>query len=81
MSLSKVFLVAKREGRHGLDFVIESKVTGEVFLLLLESKDWRFPLLSELMRMMDHAEQVRQWVKDGVIKFAGNQVVYCKVYV
>ena len=79
--MGKYFLIAKREGRHGLDFIIESRVTGEVFFLLLESPDPSFPLLRELRKMFDHIQEVRQWVKDGVIKFAGEQVVYLKVYI
>ena len=79
--MSKIFEVAKREGRHGLDFIIESRVTGEVFLLLLDSHDPEFPLFSELNRMLNHVAEVRSWVREGVIKFAGKQVVYCKVYI
>lgn len=79
--MSRVFEVVKREGRHGLDFVIESRVTGEVFLILLESKDCRFPLFLEIRNMARHIREVRQWVRAGVIVFAGNQVVYNKVYI
>lgn len=79
--MGKYFMVAQREGRHGLDFVIESRVTGEVFLILLESKDRRFPLFWEICKMIDHIREVREWVRDGIIKFAGEQVIYCKVYV
>lgn len=79
--MGKYFLVAKREGRHGLDFIIESRVTGEVFLLLLESHEPDFPLLREIRKMVEHVRDVRQWVKDGLIKFAGEQVVYLKVYI
>ena len=78
--MGKYFLIAKREGRHGLDFIIESRVTGEVFLVLLESRDYRWPLFGEIRRMISHVREVRQWVKDGIIKFAGEQVVYLKVY-
>ena len=74
-------MVAKREGRHGMDFIIESRVTGEVFFLLLESPEPSFPLFSEIRRMFDHVHEMREWVRDGIIKFAGNQVVYCKVYI
>lgn len=79
--MRKVFCIAKREGRHGLDFIVESRVTGEVFLLLLDSPDPHIPILEELHRMVEHIREVRAWLRDGVIKFAGNQVVYCKVYV
>lgn len=79
--MGKYFLIAQREGRHGLDFVIESRVTGEVFLILLESKDRSFPLFREICRMFDHIHEVREWVKNGVITFAGKQVVYNKVYI
>ena len=79
--MGKYFLVAQREGRHGLDFVIESRVTGEVFLILLESKDCRFPLFREIRNMIRHVREVREWVKAGVIAFAGNQIVYKKVYI
>ena len=79
--MRKYFMVAAREGRRGLDFVIESRVTGEVFLLLLESKDPRFPLFREVCKIFDHIRDVREWVRDGIIKFAGEQVVYCKVYI
>ena len=79
--MGKYFLIAKREGRHGLDFIIESRVTGEVFFLLLESPDYHFPLFGEIGKMFDHVREVRQWVKDGIIKFAGGQVVYLKVYI
>lgn len=79
--MGKYFVIAKRDGRHGFNLVIESRVTGEVFLLMLESKDPDFPLLRELAKMLYHVHEVREWVKDGIIKFAGDQVVYCKVYV
>lgn len=79
--MGKYFMIADREGRHGLDFIIESRVTGEVFFVLLESRDPTFPLFSEIRKMFDHVREVRQWVKDGIIKFAGEQVVYLKVYV
>lgn len=79
--MGKYFLIAKREGRHGLDFIIESRVTGEVFFILLESREPEFPLFSEIRKMFDHVRDVRQWVKDGIIKFAGEQVVYLKVYI
>lgn len=79
--MRKFFVIVNREGRFGLDLVVESRVTGEVFLLLFESRDPEFPILSEFFRMLDHAAQVRHWLKTGVIKFAGKQVVYCKVYV
>jgi hypothetical protein len=79
--MGKYFLVAKREGRHGLDFIIESRVTGEVFLLLLESPEPSFPLFREIRKMFNHVRDVRQWVKEGIIKFAGEQVVYLKVYI
>lgn len=79
--MGKYFLITKREGRHGLDFIIESRVTGEVFFLLLESPDPGFPLFEEVRKMFDHVREVRQWVKDGIIKFAGEQVVYLKVYI
>ena len=78
--MNKVFFIAKREGRHGLDFVIESNVTGEAFLLLLENPDPSFPLSYELHRMFGHICEVRKWVKSGVIKFAGKQVVYTNSY-
>lgn len=78
--MGKYFLLAKREGRHGLDFIIESRVTGEVFLLLLESHEPEFPLFREVRKMVNHVREVRRWVKDGLIKFAGEQVVYLKVY-
>lgn len=78
--MRKYFIVAKREGRHGLDIIVESRVTGEVFLLLLESKDPEFSLFSEVRRMFEHVAEIRQWVKDGVIMFAGDQVIYTKVY-
>lgn len=78
--MRKYFLIAKREGRHGLDFIIESRVTGEVFLLLLDSRDPEFPLTSELSRMRNHAAEIRKWLKSGAIKFAGKQVIYCNVY-
>ena len=79
--MGKYFMIAKREGRYGLDFVIESRVTGEVFFVLLESIDPSFPLLDEIQKMFNHVREVRQWVKDGIIKFAGDQVVYLKVYI
>lgn len=79
--MGKYFLIAKREGRHGMDFIIESRVTGEVFFLLLETPDPCFPLFEEVRKMFDHVREVRQWVKDGIIKFAGEQVVYLKVYI
>ena len=78
--MGKYFLIVKREGRHGLDFVIESNVTGEVFLLLLENPDPSFPLFYELHRMFVHVREIREWVKSGVIKFAGKQVVYTNSY-
>jgi hypothetical protein len=79
--MGKYFLIAKREGRHGLDFIIESRVTGEVFFVLLDSRDYRFPLFSEIRKMFEHVREIRQWIKDGIIKFAGEQVVYLKVYI
>lgn len=79
--MGKYFLIAKREGRHGLDFIIESRVTGEVFLVLFESHEPGFPLLGEIRKMVEHVRDVRQWVKDGIIRFAGEQVVYLKVYI
>ena len=79
--MGKYFMVAKREGRHGLDFIIESRVTGEVFLILLDSPDSRFPLIYEVRNIFRHIREVREWVRSGVIKFAGKQVVYCKVYI
>lgn len=79
--MGRCFFIAKRDGRYGLDLVIESRVTGEVFLLLLESREPDFPLFDELFRMFRHISEVRHWVKDGVIKFAGKQVIYCKAYV
>ena len=79
--MRRCFFIAKRDGHYGLDLIIESRVTGEVFLLLLESHDPEFPLLDELLRMLRHISEVRNWVRDGVIKFAGKQVVYCKAYV
>ena len=78
--MNKIFFIAKREGRHGLDFVIESNVTGEVFLLLLENPDPSFPLFYELHRMFVHVREIREWVRSGVIKFAGKQVVYTNSY-
>lgn len=78
--MGKFFEIVCREGQHGLDFIIESRVTGEVFLLLLDNPDPRFPLFSEVCKMFRHISEVREWVKSGVIKFAGKQVVYCKVY-
>lgn len=78
--MQKLFTVVRREGKHGLDFIIESRVTGEVFLLLFESRDPEFPVFEELGRMISHIAEVRRWVKSGVIKFAGKQVIYCKVY-
>lgn len=79
--MGKYFFIAKREGCHGLDFIIESRVTGEVFFILLESREPEFPLFREIRKMFDHIREVRQWVKDGIIKFAGGQVVYLKVYI
>lgn len=78
--MGKIFEIVKREGSHGLDFIVESRVTGEVFLLIVESRDPDFPLVGEIRRMINHIFEVRRWVKDGVIKFSGKQVVYCKVY-
>ena len=78
--MRKVFFVANREGKHGLDIVLESNVTGEVFLLLLENPHPDFPLFDEVRSIFRHIGEVRQWVKDGVIKFAGKQVVYERVY-
>lgn len=78
--MGKIFEIAKREGRHGLDIIVESRVTGEVFLFLLDSRDPEFPLFDELKKMLGHVFEVRRWVKQGVIKFAGNQVIYSKVY-
>lgn len=78
--MSKIFEIFKREGRRGLDIIIESRVTGEVFFLLLDSHDPEFPVFSELHKMLRHIGEVRRWVKDGVIEFAGKQVVYNKVY-
>lgn len=78
--MKKIFFVAKREGRNGFDFIIESNVTGEVFFLLLENPDADFPLFNEVCKIFAHMREVRQWVKDGVIKFAGKQVVYERVY-
>lgn len=78
--MGKFFEVVKRDGRHGLDFIIESRVTGEVFLLLLETPDREFPLFSELRKIFDHIREIRGWVKAGAIKFAGKQVVYTNVY-
>lgn len=79
--MGKFFEIVKRDGRHGLDLIIESRVTGEVFLLLLDSPDPYFPLFAELHRMVAHVREIRKWVKSGVIIFAGKQVVYNKVYV
>lgn len=78
--MGKVFFVANREGRHGFDLVLESRVTGEVFLLLLENPNEEFPLFYELRKVFNHIREVRRLVKDGVIKFAGSQVVYMKFY-
>lgn len=79
--MGKYLFIAKRDGCYGLDLVIESRVTGEVFLLLLESHDPEFPLLDELSRMLRHISEVHHWVRDGIIKFAGKQVIYCKTYI
>lgn len=78
--MGKYIEVVKREGRYGLDFVLESRVTGEVFLLLLENPDEDFPFFWEMRKIFNHIKEVRRWVKDGVIKFAGTQVVYLKFY-
>lgn len=78
--MGKIFEIVKREGRHGLDIIVESRVTGEVFLLMLENPYPDFPLIGELRRMFEHIFEVRRWVKEGDIKFAGDQVIYCKVY-
>lgn len=78
--MGKYIEVVKREGRYGLDFILESRVTGEVFLLLLENPDNEFPLFEELRKVFVHIKEIRRWVKDGIIKFSGNQVVYMKVY-
>lgn len=78
--MGKVFFIAGRQGRHGLDIVLESNVTGEVFLLLLENPDPLFPLMDEVRKIFGHIREVRQWVKDGLIMFAGNQVVYTATY-
>ena len=79
--MGKYIEVVKRDGNHGLDFVLESRVTGEVFLLLLENPDEEFPVFSELRKIYDHIREVRKWVKDGVIKFAGKEVVYLRAYI
>lgn len=78
--MGKYIELVKRDGRHGLDLVLESRVTGEVFLLLLENPDEEFPIFWELRKIFNHIREVRQWVKDGVIKFAGKQVIYMKIY-
>lgn len=78
--MGRVFEIFKREGRHGLDFIVQSRVTGEVFFLLFDSHDPEFPIFSELRKMYLHYAEVYNWVKDGVIAFAGDQVVYKKVY-
>ena len=78
--MGRIFEIVKREGPHGFDFIVESRVTGEVFLLIMESRDPEFPLIGEIRRMINHIFEVRRWVKNGVIKFAGEQVIYCKVY-
>ena len=78
--MRKYFEVVQREGLFGLDLIIESRVTGEVFFVLLANPDREFPVVEELRRMCVHVREIRQWLRDGVIKFAGSQVVYCKVY-
>lgn len=79
--MGKIFSIVAREGKHGWDFVVESLVTGEVFLLFFEDKSCDFRLFDELKRMIHHILEVRYMVKSGFIKFAGDQVIYCKVYV
>lgn len=79
--MGRIFELVKCEGCRGLDLIIESRVTGEVFLLLFDSKDPEFPIWSELVRMFDHVREVRSWVKSGYIEFAGKQVIYNKVYI
>lgn len=78
--MGRFFEIVKREGKHGFNLVLESTVTGECFFLNLEKRDPEFPLLSELKAMYNHALEMQQWVKDGVITMAGKQVIFNKVY-
>lgn len=78
--MRRIFEIYERKGRHGLDIIIESRVTGEVFFILLDSHDPEFPVSSELVKMVRHIGEVRRWAKDGVIEFAGDQVLYNRVY-
>lgn len=78
--MKRIFDVVKREGRHGLDFVIESRITGEVFLVLLDNPVSDFPVFEEVKKIIEHFFEVRRWVKAGDIKFAGDQVIYVHGY-
>lgn len=78
--MSKIFCIYDRYGRRNLNFIVQSHVTGEVFLLMLDDPDPEYPFFHEVWKMLYHICEVRQWVKSGVIKFAGNQVVYTNAY-
>ena len=78
--MRKCFELVRREGEFGLDFILESRVTGEVFLLYLESYDPEFGLLDEFLRLVRHYLEIREWVRSGAIIFAGDQVIFNKVY-
>lgn len=73
------FSICKDPEFYG-DVVASSKVTDETFLLCFGTRDPAFPVLSELRNMLSHVRKVRKMVKSGLVKFAGNQVIYCGVY-
>lgn len=78
--MRRIFEIYERKGRHGLDIIIQSRVTGEVFFLFLDSHDPEFPVTSELVKMVRHVFEVHRWVKDGVIEFAEGEIIYNNVY-
>lgn len=77
--MKKYFYIV-REGRFGLDIILESKVTGEVFLLLLEKPCKHIRFREELRRIREHVSWVRQLVAKKHVLIAGDQVVFNRVY-
>ena len=69
-----------RQGRYGLDIILESKVTGEVFLLLLEKPCKNIRFRDELRGIFRHIMAVRRMVREKYIIIAGDQVVFNRVY-
>lgn len=70
------YFAIKRMGSSVLDLYLESKVTGEIYILDLTGHSPEFSLKDELAGAFKHQQWCRKLERDGIITVACGVVVW-----